>query len=148
MFNGGACVEEKHQAIYTKLNTDNTNLQFNNEINSYTKSEQFTEYINKVRNESILPYLLNKMENDLVKAKMGENMISIHVPKSDRINFIKSVSDACTQLIDDILNPESEKSVVINSIIKALTKHDNKNHAQLLEKQLPVKENSKRLKKI
>lgn len=149
-FNAGVkmySVEPQYQAIYEELSTDDTNMQFSNkEINSCTKAEHFTEYVNKARNEYILPYLLSSMQNDWVEIKMGGKMIGIYMPKKERMNFIKGVSDACTKLIDDILNPESSPN--FKPLLKALDEHDRKNHAQLLEKQLPVKETSKRLKKI
>jgi hypothetical protein len=141
-------IEPQYQEVYEELNTDNIKVQFNNkEINSFTKAENFTEYVNKVRNEYILPYLFSKMENDSVEIKMGENIISIHMPKEDRMRFIKGVNDACTKLISDIDN-RNVSSVNMISVFQALDEHDNKAHAQWLDSQLPVKEDSKRLKKI
>ena len=139
-------IKPQYQEIYEKLNTDDCFLQFDQkEIKSYTKAEQFTEYVNKVRNEHVLPYLIEKFEHDLVEVTMGTQPIEMHVKKIDRIKFIKAVSNSFTDLINGILYPEN---TTFEPVIKALNEHDSKNRAQLLEIELPDKNTSKRFKKI
>lgn len=144
VFNAGAMMYEinpEYEEIYDTLNTDIIYLGLRQkEVKSYTKNENFTEYIDKIKNEYILPYLFSKMENDKVGVLVGDNMIEIHIKKADRLNFIKTVSDSISQLIYDI-----EKGS-FKTITQALDEHHNKNYSKTLDSLLPLKSNIKKIK--